>query len=191
MTRIIILTIIFISVFGSCKNKVANEQTSGRQKELSTKEIEPAENHPKEKQIVKKRFVDEDRATAKTELNDFFKNKYKPVLFLSKDYFVVDYISNGKEGPKDMIDFGEWYKFNPDFSYSHGFFSEIKDKGKYSYDLNKELLMMLPDDKKLYPSEWKTLKSGDVIVLVGTAKFSNNPFQKHMQNVKEKTELKK
>ncbi len=191
MIRILILSVIFISVVGSCKKNAAKEHTSVRQKELSTQEIEPSANHSKEKQIVKKRFVDEDRATAKTELNDFFKDKHKPVLFLSKDYYVVDYISSGQEGPKDMIDFGEWYKFNTDFSYSHGFFSEIRDKGKYSYELNKELLMMLPDDKKMYPSEWKILKSGDVIVLVGTAKFSNNPFQKHMQNVKEKPELKK
>ncbi len=191
MLRILILSVIFISVVGSCKNNAAKEHTSGRQKELSTQEIEPATNHLKEKPIVKERFVDEERATAKNELNDYFKSKHKPVLFLSRDYYVVDYISNGQEGPKDMIDFGEWYKFNPDFSYNHGFFSEIKDKGKYSYDLNNKLLMMLPDDKKLYPSEWKTLKSGDVIVLIGTARFSNNPFQKHMQNVKEKPELKK
>ncbi len=191
MIRILILSVLFISIFGSCKNNTIREQNPGHHKELSTQEIEPADNHPEKKPIIKERFVDEERAMAETELNDFFKSKHKPVLFLSKDYFVVDYISNGQKGPKDMIDFGEWYKFNPDFSYRHGFFSEIKDKGKYSYDLNKKLLMMLPDDKKLFPSEWKILNSGDVVVLVGTAKFSDNPFQKHMQNVKEKPELKK
>ena len=191
MSRIILISLIIVSFFASCKEKNTTSNTSANNKKTEITDIRPNENSEEEKPIVKKRFIDEERSQAKSELDKFFSKKPKPIVFLTTNYYVVDYISDGKQGPKDMLDFGEWYKFGDDFKYQHGFFAEIKDQGKYSYYKDKKLLLMLPEDKKDYPSEWKILSSGDVVVLVGTPKFSNNPFQKHMQNVKEKPTLRK
>ncbi len=191
MNRIILISLIILVGFNSCKNKKADKSTNAIEKTTKTTDINPNKKEDEAQPIIKERFIKDDRATATKEVDNFIKNSPKPIIFLTNDYYVVDYISDGKHKPKDMLDFGEWYRFEKNFTYEHGFFDEVKDNGKYTYDNLKKVLLMLPKDKKLFPSEWRILNSGDIVVLVGTSKFSNNPLQKHMQNVKEKPILTK
>ena len=186
MKKIIVL-LLLISVILSCKNnKNATEP----------KKFEPVKENTVSDDIKTDyedgRFVPlnnkpdlrEARAFARNSLNKYYDKNSGQTSALVLDYYVVDYIADGKGAPRDVLDKGEWYKFNKNNTYQHGFLDKIADKGEYFFDGEK--IMILPDEKDKYPSEWKVLQSKDVMILVGTAKFANNSIQKHCVNMKTK-----
>ena len=188
MQRLLILLAIIL-VLISCKNKTNTDtkQTLTEENKKNVKEdikteyedgyLTPVEN---------KHDLQEDRAIARNALNAFFDTKPDQVSILVVDYYTVDFIADGNGAPKEVLEKGEWYKFTKDYTYQHGFYDKITDEGKYLFDANVSKVLMLPDDKNKFPSEWKILQSNDVIVMVGTAKFANNPVQKHCINTKNK-----
>ncbi|HHH54059.1 MAG TPA: hypothetical protein ENK91_10400 [Bacteroidetes bacterium] len=188
LTLIVIVTILI-----SCKNNQQNSHnniTDSEKKEMkdTIKDISTSRG-VEEKQVTVTRNIQEDRAKAKKEIEDKLSQNPKIWEPLVLNYYIVDYISEGQSAPKDIIDMGEWYKFDKDFRYQHGFFNKTIENGRYSIDIDKKILLLLPDEEDVFPSEWKLLNSADVIVMVGTAKFGNNPVQKHTQNVVKKPEI--
>ena len=189
LTFIVVSSIIF-----SCSNNPKNtnkEDIENTKKEIieTKKDIEPANTKTGEKTVVIQRNIEDDRKTAKKEINERMANNPEVWEPLVLNYYMVDFLSEGQSAPADIIDLGEWYKFDKNFRYEHGYFDKISEKGKYTIDLTNKTLLMLPDQEDKLPSEWKLLNSADVIVMVGTSKFGNNPVQKHMQNVLKKPEI--
>ena len=196
MNRNVILMVILIFALSSCNNAKNNsdkstEQNIEMQDQSGNKDIVPEKDDTSEQPIIQKRDIKEDRMTAMKELKEKLANNPKYWEPLVLNYYTVDYISDGQGAPKDVLDIGEWYDFEKDFRYQHGFFNKLYEQGIYTFDIDNKLLLMIPEDNTKAPSEWKILDSGDIIVMVGTAKFGNNPIQKHCQNVKEKPELDK
>ena len=188
---ILLITLVFIV---SCNNNPENSNSKDRTistEQVNQRDITPEYEDGDLKPITIERNINEDRANAKSTITDFLNKEPKKWEFLTLNYYIVDYIADGKGAPKDLLDIGEWYKFNQDFTYSHGFFDKIEDQGIYSYDIENSKLTILPNENKKYQSEWRVLHSGDVIVLIGTAKFGNNPYQKHMQNIEKQPEISK
>ncbi len=188
-----ILMLILISFMLACTNNAGNNKDR-KSPPIETKsnnsanDIVPEKKKVDQTPISQERDIISDRNNAAKELGKSLSDHpklWKPIVL---NYFMVDYLSEGQGPPKDILDLGEWYKFNTDFHYEHGFFDKITDSGKYFVNDKKELLM-LPSNKSLAPSEWKILNSGDVIVMVGTSKFGNNPIQKHCQNVSKRPEI--
>lgn len=191
MRLIIIFSFFTTILFLSCKNDANKSTNSNKEQKNIQSDIEPQIENEDLKPYVKELDIVETRNEANSNIIEFVKGNNKASEYLTLNYYIVDYISDGKSGPKDMIDFGEWYKFEKDFTYKHGFFEEVEDEGKYIYNIDDKKALLLPNKKDKFPSEWKVLSSGDVIVFVGTSRFNNNPFQKHMQNVKEKPLVKR
>jgi hypothetical protein len=191
MIRNKILVLILISFLFSCtNNKHKNNKVESNDTEITNNnDIIPEKDKKDESPVVEKRDTTYDRNIATKELKEYLSTNPKAWDPLILNYYTVDFLSEGQGAPKDILDLGEWYKFDKDFNYKHGFFDKIIDRGKYSLDIEKKLLLMLPSDKTQAPSEWKILYSGDVIVMVGTAKFGNNPIQKHCQNVLKRPEI--
>ena len=87
-------------------------------------------------------------------------------------YHCLKYLENTK---KD-----EWLDFNDDFTYSMYKNNKLTQHGKYFYNTKTDILLMLGNSEKDYPSEWTVKSAGDVIVMVGTSTFKNNNTQIHM-----------
>lgn len=191
MLRIIFISAVFILTFSACSNaKKEQKITETKTEKAQTTDIEPEYKDSELVPLKAERDIVNDRDEAQKLISEFHNNAPKTWDFITTNFYLVDYISDGKGGPKDLIDLGEWYKFETDFTYQHGFFKKIMDEGKYAYDIDKGKLLMLPNKNNQFPSEWKLMHSGEIIVLVGTAKFGNNPFQKHMQNIEKQPEIK-
>jgi len=189
MIRNIFLSCLILLALFSCKNNKSESNDSTALNNQTQIDIQPDSNEKGGEPIVTKVNINEQRAIAKEDIREFLKTENKPPIFLTSNYHLVDYISDGIGGPKDMIDVGEWYNFLNDNTYSHGFFDKIEDSGKFVYDQESKKVIMLPVIETKSPSEWRVLNSGDIIVLVGTAKFRNNPFQKHLKEIKDQPQL--
>jgi len=190
MGKNLIIIIMILSIFVSCKN--GRNSNSDKISDIDTatvQDIEPVREDAELKPMVIERNLTEDRAKAKKEIVELMASTQSIPEYLTINYFLVDFISEGGK-PRDIIDLGEWYKFNKNNTYEHGFFAKLNEKGKFAFNSSSGTVLLYPDNETSTPEEWKVLNSKDVIVLSGTPEFGNNNMQKHLQNVKEKPVLK-
>ena len=138
--------------------------------------------------VEDKRDIKKERAKAMEILLNFEPDGEFPE-FLNSRYYLVDYISEVGNVPRDIIDLGEWFKFNPDYTYEHGFFEKLNSKGKYALEDKNRVITIVPDSEEEFPEQFKMLTSGDVLVISGTNKFGSSSYQKHMVQVEKKPEI--
>jgi len=77
---------------------------------------------------------------------------------------------------------GVWIDFKKDHTYEYGKYKEIHGSGKYNYHFERGEILMIDDDKSKKPEEWEIKSSGDVMIMVGTATYSDNHIQKKLVN---------
>ena len=190
MKKNFIIIALILSIFVSCKDSGnLNSDKISASDTITKLDIEPQREDGELKPMVIERNIDEDRNNAKKEITDMLASGQDIPSYLTLNYYLVDFISEGGQ-PRDIIDLGEWYKFEDNNMYEHGFFGKLKIKGKFIFDQSLSTILLYPESESSAPEEWKVLNSKDVIVLSGTPKFGNNSTQKHLQNVKEKPVLK-
>lgn len=100
--------------------------------------------------------------------------------------FIHDGSGMSKPGQHD----GEWIDFKSDHTYAKGKGQDVLSSGKYHYEFSKDLVLMIPDDNKANPEEWKTIFGTDIVmILVGTAEYGNNNYQMKLKRRKSLDEL--
>lgn len=101
----------------------------------------------------------------------------KSVTGLDKDLWHIDAILKGSD-----ITFGEnlkgaWLDFGDDATYKYGSFSQTYGNGRYHYDVDKNTLIMIDNDKRVKPQEFNPLLTDDALVLVGSSVYGDNNMQ--------------
>ncbi len=100
--------------------------------------------------------------------------------------FIHDGTGMSKEGEHD----GEWIDFKDDHTYAKGKGKEQQSTGKYHYDFSTDKVLMIPDDNKSNPQEWKTIFGTDIVmIMVGTPEYGNNNFQMKLKRRKSLDEI--
>lgn len=78
--------------------------------------------------------------------------------------------------PKQNIYEGHWLDLLPDGSFKQGVYQDTTDHGYYTFTKNgEEQILEMRSDKGA--SEWKVKTDPAHMLLVGTAKYGNNPWQ--------------
>lgn len=94
-------------------------------------------------------------------------------------WWMYEAIFAGGERPK-AVESGYYIKFEDDFTYSYGQHKDVHGGGKYHLTFNtddKPKLIMVDDNPTKTPEEWSILTKEDVLILVGSNYFGNNPKQ--------------
>lgn len=72
---------------------------------------------------------------------------------------------------------GAWFKFEDDNTYKVGSFDKVIGEGRYHYDSDKSILIILNDDPRMKPQEFNVLSNNNAIVFVGEATYKDNNMQ--------------
>ncbi len=156
--RIIALLVFFIQ----CKNK---------EKLPMQNSAEPAPNHKVEEMKLPPPVMGK--------IDDKFiqlAEKQKEVPDLSSMIWHYTYALSIKDAaPKENIYKGQWLDLMSKGDYKKGLYSETTETGKYIYDEKSQLLEMRSTIGT--SSEWKVKVDPEHMILIGTSKYGNNPWQ--------------
>lgn len=96
-------------------------------------------------------------------------------------YWVYEAIYAGSgDGRPKAVEPGYWIKFEDDFSFNYGQYSEVQGGGRYHLTFNTEddpKLIMVDDNPTKSPEEWAIKTKEDIIIFIGSSYFGNNPKQ--------------
>jgi len=108
-----------------------------------------------------------------------FRNKKDPSDYpiISDGIFEYGFIHDGRKMSQSGEHNNEWLDFKTDQTYEYGKELKTLGGGKYHYEFEKNLLLMLDNDKSANPQEWEVKRQNNVMILVGTTVYGNNNFQ--------------
>ncbi len=84
-------------------------------------------------------------------------------------------LSLKESAPKDNIYKGQWLDILPKGHYKKGLYEETTEMGRYIYDDKTSLLELRSTSDT--STEWKVKVDPATMILIGTAKYGNNPWQ--------------
>ena len=96
---------------------------------------------------------------------------------ISDGIFEYDFIHDGRKMSPSGKHKGEWLDFKGDHTYTFGKNKNQMGSGRYHYDFEKQLLLMIDDNENVNPQEWEIKRQGDVMIKVGNMVYGNNNFQ--------------
>lgn len=103
----------------------------------------------------------------------------KPEKHAIIDVGVWEYEAAFKEGamskPGEYT--GHWIDFAEDGSYEFGVYTETKGRGKYHYDNDTHLLLLVNDDPQVKPEEYELKLLQSVMIMMGKSTYQDNGFQ--------------
>lgn len=85
-------------------------------------------------------------------------------------------LSISEPTPKDNLYKGRWIDLRDDGTYQQGEYNLTTDEGRYIYRQDKKNIEFRSTQKDT-SSEWTLKVDPDAMVLIGTEKYSNNPWQ--------------
>lgn len=101
----------------------------------------------------------------------------KSVTFIEKDIWTFEGIvinADTKFGDKVA---GEWMDFKEDMTYTYGNYQNTYGSGRYHYDIDKSLLLLVDNDPKMKPQEFDVKMANDAMVWVGAGVYQDANMQ--------------
>ncbi|MEZ4908889.1 MAG: hypothetical protein R2771_14900 [Saprospiraceae bacterium] len=187
MSKLSLFILIFsVLLLSACNNSADSTKIQPENKETSIEKTDTSGYTL----MKENRDLNKERIKAKEMLMNFVPVAEFPD-FLQNKYYLVDYISEVGKSPKDIIDIGEWFRFNDNYSYEHGFFDKLNTKGRFILEDKNKKITIVPDDENEFPEQFNILNSDDVMVISATHKFGGHSYQKHLVEVEKKPEITK
>jgi len=115
-----------------------------------------------------------------------FRNKKtegKSFSIIEADTWEYEFVYTKGNMSKEGEYTGIWVDFKPDMNYSYGKNKLVEGTGKYHYDSDEAVLLMIDDDVSKKPQEWTAKFAGDAMVLVGTNSYNDNSIQMKLARV--------
>ena len=72
---------------------------------------------------------------------------------------------------------GQWIKLDSDGTFKAGKYKEQTHTGRWTYNHEKGILLLQPNDKNFKTSEWKIQYNDDMVILAGTSTYNDNTIQ--------------
>ncbi len=72
---------------------------------------------------------------------------------------------------------GHWIDFSENGTYEMGVYNEITGSGRYHYDNDTHLLLLVNNDEKVKPEEFELKLMQSVMIMMGKSTYQDNGFQ--------------
>lgn len=163
----------------SCKN--TNSSGSEDRKDTIKQEIAGGEERVTEKASSPKQ-IKAWNASANSILKFRKEKSSKPYSII--DVGVWEYkfeFLSGMKQPK-AID-GNWIDYNQDLTYEYGYYDQIQGRGKYHFDLDTGLMLMVDDDETKPPHEYKLKLVNDICIFQGESTYGDGGMQAKLEKI--------
>jgi hypothetical protein len=91
--------------------------------------------------------------------------------------FFYEFIVKGsKVSEVGQLD-NKWVDFKSDWTYDYGFNREVQGGGRFHYNPDNQVLLMIDNDQTIKPQEFNAKHAGNTLVLVGTPTYKDNNMQ--------------
>lgn len=163
MKPVYVLLVIYLFIFDACKRDVKKEADTGLTNETKLSQSS-AVSTP---QVVYGKLDDAFiQASSSQKVNHDITDSVWHIFFA---------LSLKDEVPKQNIYAGHWLDLLENGEYKKGIYDKTTDSGRFLYvESTKTLELRSTRDSS---SEWTVKVDPDAMVLIGTAKYGNNPWQ--------------
>jgi hypothetical protein len=107
----------------------------------------------------------------------------KSYTILDKDIWAYKFVAIGSEISKPADNAGKWINFKEDLTYEYGLKSKVLGNGRYHYDFDKGVILLLDNDKAIKPSEYRVKPLMDAMVFEGTSTYEDNNIQAKLERI--------
>lgn len=175
-----ILSLLFFTV--ACNNEATTTKNEpiGAQKKIAVDESEDVNS-----QFIKSsagRDYTHKRSEALSILKFRTEKDADNYPIITDGVFEYAFIHDGKQMSASGAHNNEWLDFKSDLTYTYGKEKKQTGSGKFHYEFEKALLLMIDDDKTVNPQEWEVKRQNNVMIIVGTTVYGNNNFQIKLMN---------
>jgi hypothetical protein len=175
MNKSIFIFIFMISAFLSCKENSLNSKKNINVLPVIDQFI------LSNQEGMKDSMVQVYRKAAEPIINDrISKAAANTTTALEKDNWHVEAFLKGSNMTFGSDVKGFWIDFQENNKYQYGSFDKTLGGGKYHYGTDSSLLLLVDDDTRIKPQEFKILNNGDGLVLQGHIIYADNNMQVKM-----------
>ncbi len=104
----------------------------------------------------------------------------KSYSIIDADIWEYQFVHDGKKMSEKGSYDGKWLDFKEDSTYEYGTYDKKEGGGKYHYNFSDQVVLMIDNDKTKNPEEWNIKFGSNVMIMIGTAVYGNNNFQKKL-----------
>lgn len=179
----ILLTGIILCNLWACKNE---KNTSS--KEIGIQKVDTADIEAFYPLLNQKKLNTMDiynyRKNAEAELENRIKAQgSKSYTIIDKDIWAVRFVVFGSDISKPEENEGKWIDFKEDLTYAYGLKKEVKGGGRYHYNFEEGIILMLDNDERIKPSEFGLKPFNDVLIFEGKFTYSDNNMQAKLERI--------
>lgn len=105
-----------------------------------------------------------------------------PAVIDMGTFFYEFIVKGGEVSEVGSLD-NKWVDYASDHTYSYGYNREVQGGGRFHYDSDKAVVLMLDNDPSIKPQEFDAKHAGMAMVLVGRPTYKDNNMQMKLSKV--------
>ena len=140
-------------------------------------------NVPTNQSVAGPNTIKSMRRQAKSILESRLKSGGEVAAILDMGTFFYEFIVKGSEVSEvGQLD-NKWIDFKSDWTYEYGYNRDVQGGGRFHYNAENSVLLMIDNDESIKPQEFNAKHAGNTLVLIGTAAYKDNNMQMKLGKV--------
>ncbi len=107
----------------------------------------------------------------------------KSYIILDKDLWEFEFIFSGRKmtAPNQLA--GYWIDFSEDMTYTYGYYQEVKGNGRYTFNLDTGLLLLIDNSDNIKPQEYEAKLFDQTLVMDGNDIYKDNNYNAKLKRI--------
>jgi hypothetical protein len=171
----IMYLLILIIVIISCKQE--SKQVNKEKEKLSFSDSIAASGRIAKPTEISKDKIKSEHKFAQGILTQRIKTKPKNWIILDAGVWEYEFVYKDGAMSKQGEYTGKWIDMDENNNYKYGYYDVMEGSGKYHYDNDTHMLLLVDDDETTMPQEFELKIQNDMMIMMGRNTFGNNAIQ--------------
>jgi len=107
----------------------------------------------------------------------------KAHIILDKDLWEFEFIFSGRKMSAPNQFAGYWIDFAEDMTYTYGHYQEVKGNGRYTFNLDTGLLLLIDNSDNIKPMEFEAKLFDQTLVMDGNDIYKDNNYNAKLKRI--------